>query len=110
MFSKRLASAIPKTAPLPCPTCKGPVGLEETNSSRTLPEESLDLPQLSPALRTFLRSSYFCSADMKMFINPGPSTLISVILLSEINDLIISASSLGLLPKIFESLRQQLEA
>src|SRR2546427_728652 len=49
MARSRFARAPPTAAPRPCPTCKGPVGLALTNSSRTrFPSPSVDRPYCSP--------------------------------------------------------------
>ena len=58
----------------------------------------------------FFSNSLFVSAEMNIFIKPGPSILIFSILLSFKLAAIISANSTGFFLKYFASLRQQLVA
>ena len=64
----------PNTAPLPCPTCRGPVGLAETNSINTFELEPRQLlPYKCFSFNIFSITANFVSLEVKKLINPGPA-------------------------------------
>ena len=67
--------ASPSAAPRPCPTCKGPVGLADTNSTFTRrPRPSSDFPYASPAAMMVSRISVRTLAGSLTLMKPGPAT------------------------------------
>src|SRR6266700_2956814 len=64
----------PSAAPRPCPTCSGPVGLAETNSTFTdRPCPTSLRPKRSPAASTVWRTLASWASARKKLMNPGPA-------------------------------------
>ena len=93
----KLDKQSPNTAPLPWPTCKGPVGLADTNSTSIfdlIPE--LFLPKLFFSFKILFIVSNFLIFEIKKFIKPGPAISIFAILsFSLILLIMFSANFLG---------------
>ena len=65
--------ASPKAAWRPWPTCKGPVGLAETNSTSTLLGWAACSPKHSAACNTSCTTACLAASFKRMLMKPGPA-------------------------------------
>ena len=103
----------PTAAPRPCPICKGPVGLADTNSSSIFrPFPVWEEPKARPSFSTFCTLSCQNAGEKVTFRKPGPaiSVVISPCIRAESSAASFSASWRGGIPACFVSTMARLVA